>query len=48
MGNRSTLVKQVDGFVDNSMISWEITITDGVLEVPSRYDQDLVNKSDVL
>ena len=48
MGNRSTVVKKVDSFVNNFRIYRTIKMSDGVFERPSRCDQDLVNKSDEL
>jgi len=48
MEKRAILVKQVDAFSNNQLIIQMFTIDDGLLKVPSRRDQDLVIKNDVL
>ncbi|HRD94381.1 MAG TPA: hypothetical protein PK201_14745, partial [Accumulibacter sp.] len=48
MEKRAILVKQVDALSNNQLLIQMFTIGDGLLKVPSRRDQDLVIKNDVL
>ena len=48
MKKRAIVVKQVDAHFDKPMIIHMFTNDDGLLKVPSRRDQNLVIKNDVL
>ncbi|RDE49585.1 MAG: hypothetical protein DVS81_16015 [Candidatus Accumulibacter meliphilus] len=48
MEKRAIVIKQVDALFDKPMIIHMFSTDDGLLEVPSRRDQNLVIKNDVL
>ncbi len=48
MAKRAIVVKQFDALFDKPMIIHMFTNDDGLLKVPSRRDQNLVIKNDVL
>ena len=48
METRAIVIKQVDALFDKPMIIHMFSNDDGLLKVPSRRDQNLVIKNDVL